>query len=347
MSLPTTIHTALYTHIFQSNPPTNFDTTKNLFPYLPDILIHEALQCTQPLLRYIPPISNTHPPIIRINNNDYTTPATYFTTWNISSLNTFLPCLQTFLETHKPAILTIQETKLTAKKSAKYLQCMFFQYKLIFNNTNTPTRYNYQQGRPYTSPRGGLLTFIHTKYAYPNNIKKIPTDPSYFPYLQILSIQNSLLTPILLLHLYMPSHYNDIHLIPNIMQAITQHITSYFNDHIILCGDFNRDIALIGHTENLNVHPPQQSDHQWRDFTQTLGLNYIPTNTHYTKQGGLNYTHTSLLDGYLTKSPILINYSSYTNIDFLQNSDHFLVSLSISNNIFIARPPPFHHLFPK
>ena len=67
------------------------------------------------------------------------------------------------------------------------------------------------------------------------------------------------------------------------MQTITQHITAHSNNHIILCGDFNRDIALIGHTENLTIYLPQQSDHQWRHFTQTLGLRYIPTNTNYTK----------------------------------------------------------------
>ena len=94
------------------------------------------------------------------------------------------------------------------------------------------------------------------------------------------------------------------------MQTITQQITSHPNGHFILCRDFNRDIVLIDCTEDLIIHPPQQTDHQWRHFTQTLGLNYIPINTNYTKQGGLNYTHTSLLDGYFTKSPTTINYSS-------------------------------------
>ena len=217
---------------------------------------------------------------------------------------------------------------------------MFSQYKLLFNNTTTTTRYNHQPGVPYTPPRGGHLIFIHNKYAYLNNIMKIPTNPIFSPYLQIIKIQNSPLNPFLLLHLYMPSHHNDLHLIPNIMQTITQQITYHSNAHIILCGDFNRDIALIGHTEDLTIHPPQQTDYQWRHFTQTLGLSYIPTNTNYTKQGGLNYTHTSLLDGYFMKSPTTINYSSQTNTDFFQNSNHFPVSFSIPNNILIARPLP-------
>ena len=72
----------------------------------------------------------------------------------------------------------------------------------------------------------------------------------------------------------MPSHQNDLPLIHNMQQTITQTITSHSNDHIILCGDFNRDIALIGHTDNLTTHPSQQTDYQWRHFTRTLGLRY-------------------------------------------------------------------------
>jgi exonuclease III len=172
-------------------------------------------------------------------------------------LNTFLPCLHSFLDNNTPTILTLQETKLTAKKFPKYLQRMFSQYKLLFNNTNTNTKYNHQPGVPYIPPTGGLLTFIHNKYAYPNNITKIPTNPAFSPCLQIIKIQNFPLNSILLLYLYMPSYHNDLHLIPSIMQTITQQITHHPNAHIILCGDFNRDIALIGHTEDLITHPSQ------------------------------------------------------------------------------------------
>jgi exonuclease III len=148
-------------------------------------------------------------------------------------LNTSLPYLHSFLDHNIPAILTLQETKLTAKKSPKYLQRIFSQYKLLFNNTNTTTRYNHQLGVPYTPPRGGLLTFIHNKYAYPNNITKIPTNLAFSPYLQIIKLQNSPLNSILLLHLYMPSHHNDLYLIPSIMQTITQQNTHHPKDHFI------------------------------------------------------------------------------------------------------------------
>jgi hypothetical protein len=124
------------------------------------------------------------------------------------------------------------------------------------------------------------------------------------------------------------------------MQTITSQITRHLNNHIILCGNFNRDIALVGHMQGSNIILPQQQDHQWKLFTQNLGLTYIPTNTSYTRQGGLNYTHTSLLDGYYIKSPTHITYTSQTNTDFPHNSDHFPVSLFLPNNIILARPPP-------
>ena len=138
---------------------------------------------------------------------------------------------------------------------------MFSQYKLLFNNTSTVTRYNHQPGVPYTLPRGGFLTFIHNQYAYPNNITKIPTNPTFSPYLQIIKILNSPLTPFLILHLYMPSYHNDLYLIPHIMETIAQQIHNNSNAHIILCGGFNRDIALIGYTEDSTIHPSQQTDH--------------------------------------------------------------------------------------
>ena len=120
-------------------------------------------------------------------------------------------------------------------------------------------QYNIHRGIPYTLPRGRLLTLIYKNYAYPNNIIKVPTASKITPYLQILKLNNSPLTPILILHLYIPSHPEDLHLIPIIMQTITSQITRHPNNHIILCGDFNRNIALIGHTQGSNIILPQCS----------------------------------------------------------------------------------------
>jgi exonuclease III len=202
--------------------------------------------------------------------------------------------------------------------------------------------YNRQIGIPYVLPCRGLLIMINNKYTHPNNITKIPTNPDISPYLQIIKINNAPLTPILILHLYMPSHQEDIQLIPTILQTITQQITRHHTNQIILCGDFNRDIALIGRTNNTILQLPQQQDHQWRHFTQSLGLIYIPIDSSFTRQEGYNYTHTSLIDGYYIKSPNNTIYTSYTNLDFPQNSDHFPVSLNIPNNFLLARPPPPH-----
>jgi hypothetical protein len=134
ISLPLSIHTKLYDHIIYNNPPASYETTKTSFPYLPDILIREALNCTQPLIGYIQQPQTTIPLPQRTNNNNYTSNATYFITWNVSSLNTSLPCLQSLIDHHMPTIITLQETKLTSKKSPKHLQRTFLQYKLIFIN---------------------------------------------------------------------------------------------------------------------------------------------------------------------------------------------------------------------
>ena len=62
--------------------------------------------------------------------------------------------------------------------------------------------------------------------------------------------------------MYMPTHLEDIRLIPNIKTTITSQITVH-PDHIyIMCGYFNQDIVLIGR-QNDNLHtPPQEEDIQ-------------------------------------------------------------------------------------
>ena len=60
--------------------------------------------------------------------------------------------------------------------------------------------------------------------------------------------------------MYMPTHIEDIQLMPNIKAIITDQITAHPNHIYNLCGDFNRDIALIGReNDNLNT-PPQDKD---------------------------------------------------------------------------------------
>jgi hypothetical protein len=105
-----------------------------------------------------------------------------------------------------------------------------------------------------------------------------------------------------------------------------------------LCGDFNRNIALIGR-QNDNLHtPPQEEDIQWRNFTTSLNLEYIPTNTTFCRQGGYNYTSTSLIDGFHINSSDNNRLFSTTNTHIDLNSDHYPITLHIPHNTLLARP---------
>ena len=253
------IHKELYTFIHSHESPPIFTETQSKFPFLPNKLISECLRCFETLNGYShpPPLLNIPTQTTRINTN--TNYETNLITWNASSLNTTLPNLQSLI-THtqtNTAIIIIQGTKLTTTKSTKYIQNLFPQYKLIFNNTHTLTRCIHQR-MPYTPGRGGLLTLIHNKYAFPGNITKIPTPANISPYLQIIRINNQLLQPWLIIHLYMPIHREDTQLILHIKTTIANQITVHPDHTYTLCGDFNRDIALIGRQDdNLNT-PPQK-----------------------------------------------------------------------------------------
>jgi exonuclease III len=262
--------------------------------------------------------------------------------WNCSTLNTALLGLQSL--TNKPAppsIIAIQETKFTASKSTKYLQRIFPYYKMIFNNTNTPTQTRRTQGQPYNNPRGGLLTLIHQQYTFLENISKIPTTTNISPYLQIIKITNHPLPTYFLIHLYMPTHMEDITLIPTFQTTIFNHIHNNSQSNIILLGDFNRDIALIGKQHGTTITNPTQQDLEWKQFTNSLNLQYIPTNTNYSYQGGANYTSTSLINGFYTKVqqniPNTPPFTSKTILNLKQNSDHYPICLDIPPNHIISK----------
>ena len=284
-------------------------------------LITESLRYLENITEYsnpppLPNIPTTTPSIISHTNHE-----TNMITWNASSLNTTLPNLQS-LTNHSlrnTTIINIQETKLTTTKSTKYIQNIFPEYKLIFNNTHALTRC-IQQRMSYTLGRGGLLTLIHNKYAFPGNVTKIPTPTNISPYLQIIKINNHPLLPWLIM--YMPTHLEDTHLIPFLKNVISNQITTHPNHIHILCGVFNRDIALTGRQNNNNNTPPQEEDIQWKNFTTTLNLEYIPTNTNIWRQRDYNYTSTSLIDGFYINSDNNI-FTSTTNTNMNLNSDHY------------------------
>jgi hypothetical protein len=138
----------------------------------------------------------------------------------------------------------------------------------------------------------------------------------------------------------MPSHEEDIKLIPIIQQNITQQTINHPNHIHALCGDFNRDIALIGRQNEYTTTPPQAADIEWRTFTDTLQLEYIPTNNKYSRQGGQDYNHTSLIDGYYIKTPDNTLYKSTINNTHNLNSDHSPVTLHIPSNTLLTRCMP-------
>ena len=210
---------------------------------------------------------------------------------------------------------------------------------MIFNNTHTLTRC-IQQRIPYTLARGGLLTLINQKYTFLGNITKIPSRVNISPYLQIIHVKNHPLQPWLIIHLYMPSHIEDTRLIPTIQQTIRIQIDAHPNHTYILCGDFNRDIALIGRENEQRFTPPQEEVILWNTYAQSLSLTYIPINTNYSRQGGHNYTHTSLIDGFYTNTQNSNIYTSTTLLEPNLNSEHLPIILHIPPNKLLARQPP-------
>jgi exonuclease III len=242
----------------------------------------ETLKCLHPILNFTQPNPTQNHPPKNPQNTPHTFLATQILSWNCRTLNTALPGIQILTNTPNPlSIIAIQETKLTASKSTKYLQRLFPQYKMIFNNTTTITQTRRIQGQPYNNPRGGLLTLIHQQYTFPGNITKIPTTTNISPYLQIIKLTNHPLTTYYLIHLYMPTHNDDITLISTLQTTIFNHIHNNPTSNIIMFGDFNRDIALIGKQTGTTKSAPSQQDLEWKQFTNSLHLQYIPTNTDY------------------------------------------------------------------
>jgi hypothetical protein len=153
--------------------------------------------------------------------------------------------------------------------SSRYIQNIFPHYKLLFNNTHNITR-TMRQRMTHRGYRGGLLTLIHNKHAFPDNLSKIPTPANILPFLQIIRIANQSLQPWLLINIYTPSHEEDLPLIPIIQMTIIEQINAHPNDAYVICGDFNCDIALRGRQNDQQITPSQDKDYQWRLFMDNL-----------------------------------------------------------------------------
>ena len=323
------IHKKLYDFIHLNPIPPSIQIMQEAFSYLPRQLITEALRYNEPINEYTHPnISTPHNPTPPQKPIPLTSQESYIITWNASALNTAMPCLQDLITNSQkpPSIITIQETKHSATKSTKYIQNLFPQYKLFFNNTHNITWIT-RQKMTYKDYRGGLLLLIHNKHAFPGNLTKIPTSADIFSFLQITHITNQPLEPLLFINLYMPSHEEDLPFIPSIQTTVTNQITSHPNHTYILCGNFNRNIALIGRQNDLQITPPQMKDYIWRSFTTSLELSYVPINTTFSRQGGHNYIQNILIDGFFIKTPNNNQYTSTTNQHTHLNSDHLPIQL--------------------
>ena len=261
-------------------------------------------------------------------------------TWNVASLNIALLGITNLVQhTNQQAIIMIQETKFLEQKSTKYLNRLFPNYVLTFNNTHAKTTCDIRPYIPYKPHRGGLLTVIHKNYNFLGNIKKIPSLPDISPYLQIISIENKPLKSIILINLYMPRHLKGIQLIAIIRDTILETINKYPNHTMLLCGNFNRDVAFIErHLDGIH-NPLDINDIIWEKFTKTNGFKYITTNTAFSRQGGKNYTATNLIDGFYIKDTQNTSLKNITNINEMQNSYHFPIHLEIPPNFLIAKKP--------
>jgi hypothetical protein len=107
-----------------------------------------------------------------------------------------------------------------------------------------------------------------------------------------------------------------------------------------MLGDFNMDIALIGRQHGTTSTVPTQEDLDWKQFTNSLHLQYIPTDTNYSHQGGNSYTSTSLIDGFYTKiqqiPPNMPTLTSKTILNLKENSDHYPICLDIPPNCIMG-----------
>ena len=184
---------------------------------------------------------------------------------------------------------------------------------------------------------------IHTN----ENITKIPSPSAISPYLQTIMIKNKPITPILLINMYMPTHPQDLHLVQEIQSQIQNLTRNHPTYHIILAGDFNRDILLKGRSSNGMSSPPNPNDYEWARFTQNIGLHIINNQASHTRQGGHNYTHTSLIDGFYTNMPNHHTLISHTLTNLDQNSDHYPVQQQLATNSVIIKTTPTSNSNPR
>ena len=130
-----------------------------------------------------------------------------------------------------------------------------------------------------------------------NNIINIPTPTPVSPHLQVLNIVNKLLTPFLIMNLYMTSQPQDLNPIPDIILQINILIKHHPTYKTIFARDFNGDIFLQGHIHEGTPQTITHKDREWARHMQTLNIHPIQNIEILSQQGGQNYSSTSLIDG--------------------------------------------------
>jgi hypothetical protein len=84
-----------------------------------------------------------------------------------------------------------------------------------------------------------------------------------------------------------------------------------------------------------------QQDLEWKQFTNSLHLQYISTDTNYSYQGGNNYTSTNLIDGFYIiiqqNTSNTTPFMSKTILNLKQNSNHYKIYLNIPPNNIVSK----------
>jgi hypothetical protein len=111
---------------------------------------------------------------------------------------------------------------------------------------------------------------LHRTIYSNDNITKFPTTNAISPYPRVFKITNKPITPIFILHMYMTTHLEDLHLLQTIQDQIQILITNYISHQIITVDDFNNDLSLIRRTINGTKAHPTQDDHDWPNSHKTL-----------------------------------------------------------------------------
>ena len=195
------------TTYFNSEPPRT-QNKQTTFSFLLEQLLIEIFCCNEPLTYYAhpPPSPNSNNSTIQITN---TTNELWITSYNLGCHLTqhhhAMHPRPSKLFICTPIYYFYTRDHTYCHHFTKHIQNLFPQYKFYFNNTHNITQASCQR-MTYKGHRGGVITLIHNKYVYPNNLFKSPTHATISSsFLQSIYIANEALQLWLLVNLYVSS----------------------------------------------------------------------------------------------------------------------------------------------